>query len=516
MVRKIDIALALVSGVLLVFAFPPFDFYPLAWVALLPLLISLWGKKLRASFFLGTLSGFVYFTGTIYWIFNSMYFYGRVPAVLSLLLLIALCLYLGVYVGVFSALFNSLSRYSRFPALFLVPVIWVTLEFLRTYALTGFPWSVLGYSQYKFLTLIQIADITGVYGVSFLVASLNGAIFDVVVNWPKKLSSMPLFGRWPMTVGLLLLALIIISSLLYSMWILETDEGGQKISASVIQGNVEQEKKWDIKSQREIIDIYKRLTIKASEYSPDLIVWPETSVPFIFGRDESLTSEVVEFQKTLAAYLLFGSVVVRDIKDNKYQLSNSALLMSPDGEVLSVYDKIHLVPYGEYVPLRKFFPFIEKLVEGIGDFKKGKEYTVMDISPTRISSLICYEIIFPGMVRKFVEKGANLIVTITNDAWFGRSSAPYQHFSMAVFRAVENRVPVIRSANTGISGFIDAKGRIKRESDIFVEAVLTEDLTIGSFKKSFYSKYGDLFAFLCIIGCVLLITNNIYPRMKKT
>jgi apolipoprotein N-acyltransferase len=509
MVKKIDIALALISGVLFVLVFPPFDFYPLAWVALVPLLVAVGGKNLKASFFLGTLTGFVYFTGTIYWIFNSMYFYGKVPAVLSLLLLIALCLYLGAYVGIFSALFNSLSKNSRFPALFLVPVIWVTLEFLRTYAFTGFPWSVLGYSQYKFLTLIQIADITGIYGISFLLAALNGAIFDVVVNWPKKLSSMPLFGRWPMTVGLLLLALIIISSLLYGMWRLKTDEGWQRIRASVIQGNVEQERKWNIKFQREIIDTYKSLTIGASKYSPDLIVWPETAVPFIFGHDESLTSEVVEFQKTLVAYLLFGSVIVRDIKDNKYQLSNSALLMSPEGEVLSVYDKIHLVPYGEYVPLRRFFPFIEKLVESIGDFVRGKEYTVMDISPARISSLICYEIIFPGMVRKFVENGANLIVTITNDAWFGRSSAPYQHFSMAVFRAVENRVPVIRAANTGISGFIDAKGRIKRKSNIFIEAVLTEDLAIGSFKKSFYSKYGDLFAFLCIIGCVLLITNPV-------
>lgn len=513
MVRKKDIALALLSGILLVLGFPPFDFYPLAYVAIIPLLMSLLEKNIKASFLLGTITGFVYFTGTIYWVFNSMYFYGNISVVLSLFLLIALCLYLGIYIGIFSVFFSFLSKRSRSPALLLVPVIWVTLEFLRSYALTGFPWSALGYSQYKFLTLIQVADITGIYGISFIVAALNGAVFDVVAYWPKRLSRMPLFDRWPMTVGLSILALSFALSMFYGIWRLNVEEKGQKIRASVIQGNFEQEKKWDINFRRKIINTYKRLAVKASIESPDFIVWPESAVPFVFGNDEAFTTEIIEFQKTLSSYLLFGSMKVKDIKD--YGLSNSVILMSPDADVLSVYDKIHLVPFGEYVPFRRFFPFIKKLVVGIGDFKAGEEYTVMDIPPARISSPICFEIIFPGLVRKFVNKGANLIVTVTNDAWFGRSSAPYQHFSMAVFRAVENRVPVLRAANTGISGFIDAKGRIKRKSDIFIEAVLTEDIIISSFKKSFYSKYGDIFAFLCIITFVLLIANNVYPSDRK-
>ena len=517
MISKKDIILAIISGTMLALAFPPLDFYSLAWVAIIPLLISLGGKELKASFFLGTLTGFVYFIGTIYWVFNSMYFYGGIPAVLSLLILIALCLYLGIYIGIFSMLFRYLSKRSRFPALFIIPVLWVTLEVVRTYAFTGFPWSILGYSQYNFLTFIQIADITGVYGVSFFVAAVNGAIFDVLIYWPKKLNKMPLMDRWPMPVGLSVLTLFLAVSIFYGMWQLRADEIGKKIRASVIQGNFEQEMKWDIKFQRKIIDTYKRLTAKAASYSPSLIVWPETAVPFVFGNsaspsDASLTAELVDFQKTLGTHLLFGSVIAKDVKDDRYQLSNSAVLMSPDGKVLSEYDKIHLVPYGEYVPLRRFFPFIEKLVVGIGDFVPGEEYTVMDMQKAKVSTLICYEIIFPGMVRKFADKGANLFVTITNDAWFGRSSAPYQHFSMAVFRAIENRVPVLRAANTGISGFIDTKGRIKRKSDIFVESVLTEEVAIGSLRKSFYTKYGDLFAFLCIISCVLLIANNIYPK----
>ncbi len=515
MVRKLDITMVIFSGALLVLGFPPFDFYPLSWIALVPLLMSLGGKSVKTSFFLGILNGFVYFLGTIYWVFNSMHSYGNIPAVLSLALLIVLCLYLALYVGIFSMLFNYLSESSRFPALFLVPVFWVTLEFLRTYALTGFPWSVLGYSQYKFLTLIQIADITGVYGISFIVAAVNGAIFDIVASWPKRRRAMPLFPHWPMTVGMIILAISIIVSLSYGVWKLNSGGSGHSIKVSVVQGNIEQDKKWDVRFQKEIIDTYKRLTTKAVVMSPDLIIWPESAVPFIFSYDEPYSSELTNFQKKLDTHLIFGSTFIRGIKDEKYELSNSAILLSPDGKVVSIYDKIHLVPYGEYIPLKKFFPFIDKLAAGSGDFVKGKEYTVMGTPFARIGNLICYEIIFPGMVRKFTNKGADFLVTITNDAWFGRSSAPYQHFSMAVLRAVENRVPVARAANTGISGFIDANGRILKKSDIFVEAVLTEDIVIGAFKKSFYSQYGDLFTFLCIVSSVLLIANNIYPIRKK-
>jgi apolipoprotein N-acyltransferase len=178
-----------------------------------------------------------------------------------------------------------------------------------------------------------------------------------------------------------------------------------------------------------------------------------------------------------------------------------------------VYDKIHLVPFGEYVPLGQYFPFIKKMVVAVGDFVPGKEHVVMNTPFARIGNLICYEIVFPGFVREFVEKGADVLVTITNDAWFGRTSAPYQHFSMAVFRAVENRVPVIRSANTGISGFIDDRGRILNSSAIFTETSLTEEVMIGG-SKSFYTRYGDMFAFLCILSSVLLLFNNIGSTPK--
>jgi len=411
-------------------------------------------------------------------------------------------------------LFNFLSKDSRLPALFIVPVLWVTLEFIRSYALTGFPWALLGYSQYKFLPLIQIADITGVYGVSFLISALNGMIFDVAIYWPKKVSEMPLFARWPLTVGILIYMLIMIASLVYGTWGLKSGESEQKIRVGVIQGNIEQDKKWDPGFREEVMKTYKRLSINASTASPDLIVWPETALPFIFDYDRVPTKQFLAFQRELGIYLLFGSVRVKEIKASRPLLANSAILLSPKGDITSIYDKIHLVPYGEYIPLKRLFPYLRKIVPAIGDFESGKEYTIMDTPFAKIGPLICYEIIFPGLVRKFVDKGADVLVTITNDAWFGKTSAPYQHFTMAVFRAIENRTPVVRAANTGISGFIDTKGRIKKKSDIFVKTTLIDDISIG-YRRSFYTKFGDLFAFLCIITFVLLIANKIYPERGK-
>ncbi len=511
MAKKTDIILSITSGLLLVFAFPPFEFSSLAWVALVPLLIALQRNNTRTSFLLGITSGLVCFLGTVYWVFYSMHYYGYVAAPLSALILILLCLYLAAYTGIFSVLFNYIMKNSMRPAISVVPFLWVTLELMRTQApILGFPWSSLGYSQYKFLSFIQVADIAGIYGVSFLVAASNSMLFDVMAFWPQKIKDTPLSAKWPLMFSVALYSVIIACVFLYGNERLKENDNRQKIKVSIMQGNISQDKKWEALFQREVIDTYKRLSLSVSEVAPDLIVWPETAVPFIFGYDSVLTQDLTNFQKQLGVHLLFGSM----LEKTAGRLSNSVVLLSPEGDILSVYDKIHLVPYGEYIPLRKFFPFIEKITVGIGDFMPGKEPVIMQTPLVKIGNLICYEIIFPDLVRKFADRGANLLVTITNDAWFGRTSAPYQHFSMAVFRAVENRTPVVRAANTGISGFIDSKGRISQKSDIFVEAVLTNDISVGN-QKSFYSKYGDLFAYLCTIYSALLLIGKFFPGKNR-
>ena len=499
-----DITLAIVSGVLLMLGFQPFDLYMLPWVGIVPLLIALRGKSPLHSFLLGLLTGFTWFTGTVYWVFHSVYFYGNVPMAISILMVALLCLYLGSYVGIFSLLFNAVLKNSRLPALLIVPLLWVPLEFLRTYLLTGYPWALLAYSQYTSLNLIQIADITGVYGISFLVAALSGLIFDISVNRETKLR----------TASGIVYAVIVALSLFYGSAKLAEGEEGREVNVSVVQGNIPQDRKWDDRFQKDVIDTYQKLTIEALAEGPDLIVWPETAVPFIFGYHEALTEETVNFQKGLDTYLLFGSIVLNRKEPGRSSFTNSAILLSPEGDVASVYDKMHLVPYGEYIPFRELMPFARRLTAGIGDFTPGEDHLVMKTPFAKIGNLICYEIIFPDQVRRFVEGGADMLVTITNDAWFGRTSAPYQHFAIAVFRAIENRVPVIRSANTGISGFIDSRGRIGKTSDIFVGAVLNEKVIAGS-RRSFYTEYGDLIAYFCIGGAIPLIVGSITRGRKR-
>lgn len=506
---KNALLLPVISGVFLVLSFPPFNLYPLAWISLVPLLLAIEDRNTKKTFYSGLVTGSVYYLGTVYWVFHSMYVYGHVPAVASLCLLILLCFYLSLYTGVFSVLFKLIYIRLHLPAVIVAPVLWVTLEYARTYIITGFPWSLIGYSQYSFLPLIQISDITGVYGISFIVSAINGLIFDLIRLRKTGLSDE--VPRRYVISGAIALALIMIASLFYGSAKLKYIDQGSNVTVTVLQGNIDQDKKWDRNHQREVVDTYKNLTLAAASEKPDLVVWPESALPFIFGHDEDLTNEISDLQKQINSHMLIGSVLIKSSGKGKSLLSNSVIMLSPGTDSIEVYDKIHLVPFGEYVPLGNLFPFVKKLVTAIGDFDQGKDVIVMNTPFAKIGNLICYEIAFPGLVRKFIDNGANLIVTVTNDAWFGRTSAPYQHFSMAVFRAIENRVPVARSANTGISGFIDSRGRIMQKSDIFVKASLTGEISIGN-EKSFYTGYGDVFAYACVIMALIMVLTGIVRK----
>jgi apolipoprotein N-acyltransferase len=343
-----------------------------------------------------------------------------------------------------------------------------------------------------------------------MVASFNGAIYDILY-FAKKRREVPLFPPTYTIAGLLMLTVITISVFFYGHYRLNSQNQGKKVKVSIVQGNIRQDIKMDMSYQNTIYEKYIRLTNKAVKDSPDLIVWPEASFPYIFGTDVNNSQRLVDYQKETNSLLLFGATLIKDKVDSDYLLANSAILLNNKGETVYSYDKIHLVPFGEYVPLRWLLP-IDKLVADAGEFVSGKEYTIAQASFGNLATVICYEIIFPGLVRKFANNGADMLVTITNDAWFGVSSAPYQHFAMAVLRAVENRMPVVRSANTGISGFIDAKGRVMQNSDIFVEATLTKEVFIKGFQKTFYTKYGDLFSFLCIIVTFLYVTHHLFTK----
>jgi apolipoprotein N-acyltransferase len=509
------ILLAATTGILLPYCFPRYDMGLLAWVALIPLHIALDGLSRRThAFWLGWLAGIISSTGIMSWVVTAMHTYGKVPFVFSYGIMLLLTAYLGLYLALYSAgvvWFRMLvPRYGLFAA----PCLWVTLELLRTYLLSGLPWSLLGYSQYRQLDLIQVADHLGVYGVSFLIVLANVALAELYL-W-----LMPLFrGFRPARLPWELIttaAMLVGLSWAYSTSLIASD-GVERpraaLQVAVVQPNIDQAVKWDQAFREETLRRYDRLT-ESFGYGPDLVVWPEAATPFIYEREPVYQLQLVAMANRAGAPLLFGSPAVRFDAERKPFLLNSAYLLSPDGQLLGRYDKQHLVPFGEYIPLKSsVLFFLDKLVEGIGDFQAGPGPTILSFqlkateaaAPARrvqFGVVICYEVIFPDLVRRIANGGAEFLVTITNDAWFGDSSAPFQHFSMVVFRSVENHLAFARAANTGISGFIDPFGRIIDASPLFTQTALQAEIPIRQ-TKTFYSRHGDVFAYGCMLISLL-------------
>ena len=505
--KKRDILLSLLSSLLLIFSFPKFDLEFLAWVALVPLFCSMDGKRLFHGFCLGYLTGFVSFLGILYWIVVAVHTYGNIPFIISILILLLLVLYLSLFFGTFTFLCRFLHERFGFQTIIITPFLWVSLEYFRSFLLTGFPWASLGHSQYLNLPFIQIADITGVYGLSFAVLLVNAAVYTILCQWPKKVFPYR-------EVGLTVVVLIII--LIYGYMSLRAMEariaGQPPLKVGLVQGNVDQSIKWDESFQMETLKIYERLSLKVAREKPEFIVWPETATPFFFQDARQHQPLVLGVPVKADAFLLFGSPSYK-VEKKKVHHYNSAYLVSPSGEIVGKYDKIHLVPFGEYVPFGEMLS-LGSLGEGIGDFKSGKEILNLSLPQGKFGVLICFEIIFPDLCRKFVKKGANFLVTITNDAWFGRTSAPYQHLSMAAFRAVENRVYVARAANTGISALIDSKGKIIRQGGIFTEEALVGTIHLST-EKTFYTLYGDVFAWVCSGIAILLLGYALFSSRRQ-
>jgi apolipoprotein N-acyltransferase len=490
---------AILSGCLLSLSFPRFNLEVLAWVALVPLLLSIHRQGVRSSFYLGALCGVVHYLGTVYWIAYTITRYGKLNWGVSIGLLLLLVLYLGLYVGAFAGLLSWCSRVEGW--YLLGPFLWVALEYLRSYLFTGFPWALLGYSQYLSLPVIQLADVTGVYGISFLILLVNCSIAGIIVLLIRhRPEDKRVFILSSLRIGLAAFSILLIC-LAYGWWRMAhyaaLDQRSASLKVAVVQGNIEQDKKWDPAYQEETMRIYKELTQRAAQAGPQLIVWPESATPFFFQSNDKYRPQLLEWAQSWESWLLFGSPSYQ-VTLSRPRLYNSAFLISPRKKIAGVYHKIHLVPFGEYVPLKHILSFAGKLVAQVGDFSSGGKYTILQLPQGKLGVVICYEIIFPQLVRRFFDRGAQFLVNITNDAWFGQTSAPLQHFSMLSLRAVENRSYIVRAANTGISGFVDPVGRIQRSTPIFVADYLVDTIHLGK-TKSFYAEYGDIFSWLCII-----------------
>ena len=527
-----SLVLASASGLFLPLSFPKSDLGLLAWVALVPLHWALDGKNKAQAFWIGWLSGTIAFTGMMSWVVTAMNTYGKVPLAISYGLMLLLTAYLGLYVGLYSAgavWFQSLiPRYG----FFVFPCLWVTLELIRTYALTGMPWGLLGYSQYRQIEIIQIADHMGVYGVSFLIVLVNVALAEFL-SWlmPYFRNFRPARLPWELAA---MATLVVTLSWHYGLAMLsETPFSGiprSSISVGVVQPNIDQAVKWDTAHREQTLARFDQLTERLGR-ATDLVVWPEAATPFVFEREPVYQLQLIALANRAQAPILFGSPALRFYPDRRPYLLNSAYLLAPDGQLLGRYDKHHLVPFGEYIPLKSsLLFFLDKLVEGIGDFEAGTGPTVLTLTPKPRSAAvgkaeatprpisfgvaICYEVIFPNLVRQFAANGAEFLVTVTNDAWFGASSAASQHFSMVVFRSVENHLAFARSANTGISGFIDPFGRIVETTPIFTEQAIKATMQVWR-PHTFYSRYGDVFAYGCVIICALLFLFGLF-RTKES
>ncbi len=485
-----DYLLASLSGALLALSFPNPGLSLLAWFAFVPLFLALGKKSPGKAFKLGFTSGMTAYAGILYWLNIVMITYGKLHWSVSVVLYLGFSAYLALFTGAVAWLMKR-GEAARISPSLSFPVLWVGLEYLRAFLLTGFPWASLGYSQYRTLPLIQIADITGVYGLSFLIALVNIVLYLVIKGMTSKEP-----GAYPVK-GVAVVIILLVLSLVYGFSRLNTPESGSPLKVALIQGNIAQDVKWNPDFLQATMDIYERLSRQAAAGGSDLVVWPESATPFFFQRDLRDAERIRALAAELKSCLVVGSPAYERDGDNVKYL-NSAFLLAPNGDVVGRSDKMHLVPFGEYVPMARLLPFVNKLVVGIGDFFPGERITPLDTGKGVIGILVCFEGIFPELSRAYVRGGSRLLVNISNDAWYKRSSAPYQHLSMTIFRAVENRVPLVRATNTGISSIIDSKGHIRSMTPLFEEAYLNGEVRLGE-GETVYNRYGDIFAGLCLV-----------------
>jgi len=482
------------SGVLCAVAFPPWDIGLIAFFGMVPLFLALEETSSWQAAWLGYASGLSFYLTTIWWVINTMTTYGHMPLPLGLVALVLLCGVLAGYSAVFAGLLVAGRRWLRYPR-GIEPLVaaglWTALEFLRTYLFSGFPWLLLGYSQYRQPTVRLLAAATGVYGISALLLLVNGTLAGMLT---LCLGARGRTAWWPVTllpVGLAALAML--ATIGYARLLWHDPTGGAAIRVGLLQGNIDQSLKWDRSYQTATLDIYERLVRRAAVETPDLIVWPETAVPFLLRRESDLSNRVFRLAEETGIPMLVGSPDVGD--DGR--IYNTAFLVGRNGQIQGRYDKRHLVPFGEYVPLHQIFFFLDKLVVGIGDFGRGQRATVFSLDGVRFSVMICYEIIFPAEVREFVRGGAEFLVNITNDAWFGRSAAPYQHLAMAAMRAVESGSYLVRAANTGITAVIAPTGEILAQTQLFTEVTLPGTIH-PRLSETPYTRYGDVLAWIAL------------------
>jgi apolipoprotein N-acyltransferase len=497
---------SILSGILLILSFHHYQVGWLAWVALVPLLLAISGRSMKVGFLLSCFCMMIFF-GVVFG------FTLQIPAY-SILHHAILDVYLGFLCGLFGLGYSYLWRkWGGAVALLGSPFLWVCLEYIRAnFGMLAFPWVLLAYSQYENLPLIQVASMTGAYGVSFLIVMVNAGIAAMLLGLMEKIKrNETLIGRRAqiksVTMVAFTAAVLFALSWGYGKQVLGKPLSGPRVKVSLVQGNIEQRKKWDRRNAAYIMDTYSDLTAKASKEKPDLIIWPETATPRSITLDLSLRKQVLNIARDAGTCILLGSAEHQKFQGSQgkeLQFHNSAFLFTPsDMAENQRYEKIHLFPFGEYLPWKKVMPWSVLNVPEVGNYLPGEEYTVFECGDFRFGVTICWEILFPELVRKFVKAGAQTMVNITNEAWFGKTAAPYLVVTGTVFRAVENHVYVARCANTGPSCFIDPYGQIggkivdDKGEELFVRGVLTNTV-VPMDTKTIYTRFGNWLVWLSL------------------
>jgi apolipoprotein N-acyltransferase len=477
-------ALLVLSAFLLALAFPRTDWESAAWFALVPLLVIAVGARPRTAFAWGWLHGVVFFLVLLRWLDFTFRTYSAIPWPLTWGVTFLLAAWCGLYVACVSGLVSLIARRGS-PAwgLATAPCLWVGAEWLRGHLLGGFPWGTLGYSQYLRLTVIQVAELGGVHAVSFVLVAVNAALAGaLLLSWRRALG------------GLALAAVLVGAVLAFGTVRLREAPATAAVQIALMQPAIEQPLKWDPDHAAVTLRIYLELTRQAGAGRPDLIVWPETAAPTPLRRDAGLLGTLTALSRQLGVPLLIGSIDVLDGAPTR--LSNAAFLVTERG-IVGRYDKIHLVPFGEYVPLSGVIGFVRSWAEFIAELEPGSRAVVFAGPPAPFGIVICYEGIFPDLFREFVNGGARMMVNMTNDGWFGRTSGPAQHLAMYPFRAVEHRIAVVRAANTGVSAFIAPSGQIIRHLGLFQRGVISDRVPLRQ-GRTLFTRLGDWVAYLAL------------------
>ena len=518
----------LVFGVATFFAFPhEMPFLPgivvdlgllLSWIVPVGLVVAVSGRTPRQAARSAFFASFVTHAAFFYWFLVVTMVYAGMPFVLGILAPLVPAL----YVGPFTALFAWAWRRFERPGLLGVlggAALWVAVDWARGHLFGGFPWATLGYGLHQDAPLLFVTRWGGVYGLSFLAAAVGIALGRVICargDAAESASARRVLG-----------GVVAIVALLHGVGFAVGDpmpeEGGRTIRVAALQGHVDQGEKWAAERRERIFARYLALSEEAARAGAEWIVWPETAVPGIIENDPVLRGRLGTFAEDHGVSLVVGGMGVEiDYEARRYSaFFDSAFLFDPDGALEDRYDKTHLVPFGEYVPLRAVLgAFFQSIATGLSssDVTAGERPRNMAIvepgaGPEAERLLagvpICYELLFPDLVRRFGGEGASVLLAITNDAWYGRTGAPHQFLAMTALRAAESGLPLVRAANTGISALVDASGVVGRRSPLFEEAIVSGEIEVFAERTpTFYARFGDVFVALCGVAFAALAASG--------